>query len=376
MPGAGRRPEGQIRHMFNLVRYDTLRSARAMGARAYRSLLPLGVRRELWYLRHTGRTYAASMPRRYTPYRDWDGQLPTREAAQASASHWRTQLGIGEAGRGKTSIIIVTYNSLNYTRLTLKSILEKTAYPDYEIVVVDNGSEPEVKALLLAAAAEHPNVRVMFNERNAGFAAANNIGFRLTARESRYLVLLNNDTIVTPGWLATLVEHLQDPRAGLVGPVTNFIGNEARIRVPYRALDEIDAFALRSTCAHRGQTFEIPMLAMYCLALRREVAEELGPLDERFGVGLFEDDDYALRAHEAGYNIICARDAFVHHFGNASFSKLGEERNRAIFEENRRRFEEKWGRPYMRPRMRRRLRDTLRDRMPPSRRPATPRQGV
>ena len=219
----------------------------------YRMLMPLPVRRELWYLRHTGRTYAGSMPRRYTPYRDWDGQFPTREAAQASAARWRTRLGIGEAGRGKACIIIVTYNNLDYTRLTLKSILEKTAYPDYEVIVVDNGSADDLKRFLLAASEEHPTIRVMFNGRNAGFSAANNIGIALAAPESRYLVLLNNDTIVTPGWLATLVDHLHDPRIGLVGPVTNFIGNEARIRVPYRGLDEIDAFALRYTRAHRGQ---------------------------------------------------------------------------------------------------------------------------
>jgi hypothetical protein len=91
---------------------------------------------------------------------------------------------------------------------------------------------------------------------------------------------------------------------------------------------------------------------MFCLALRRDSLERIGPLDERFEVGMLEDDDYARRAHAAGYRVVCAEDAFVHHFGQASFGALiptGEYAR--LLEANRRRFEEKWGeawRPYAR----------------------------
>jgi GT2 family glycosyltransferase len=86
---------------------------------------------------------------------------------------------------------------------------------------------------------------------------------------------------------------------------------------------------------------------MFCLAMRRDVYERVGPLDERFEVGMFEDDDYALRARHAGYRVVCAEDAFVHHFGEVSFNKLkpsGEYEQ--LFAANRRRFEEKWGTPW------------------------------
>jgi GT2 family glycosyltransferase len=84
------------------------------------------------------------------------------------------------------------------------------------------------------------------------------------------------------------------------------------------------------------------MLAMYCLAMRRQVFEEIGPLDEQFGIGMFEDDDYSLRAQKKGYRVICVEDVFIHHYGRSSFSRLNEEDYRRLFDENRRRFETKW----------------------------------
>jgi hypothetical protein len=83
---------------------------------------------------------------------------------------------------------------------------------------------------------------------------------------------------------------------------------------------------------------------MFCLAMRREVFDRVGPLDEQFGVGMFEDDDYAMRARAAGYRVVCAEDAFVHHFGKASFGELAARGEYgALFHANRRRFEAKWG---------------------------------
>jgi hypothetical protein len=86
---------------------------------------------------------------------------------------------------------------------------------------------------------------------------------------------------------------------------------------------------------------------MFCLAMRRDAFERIGPLDTRFAVGMLEDDDYSLRAHEAGYRVVCCEDTLVHHFGESSFGKLvaSGEYNR-LLDENKARFEEKWGRPW------------------------------
>jgi GT2 family glycosyltransferase len=85
------------------------------------------------------------------------------------------------------------------------------------------------------------------------------------------------------------------------------------------------------------------MLAMFCVAFRRRTYEQVGPLDEQFGIGMFEDDDYAMRIKAHGLRVICAADVFVHHFGQAAFKKLIESgQYNPLFDENRRRYETKW----------------------------------
>ena len=157
------------------------------------------------------------------------------------------------------------------------------------------------------------------------------------------MVFLNNDTVVTPGWLSRLIGHLGDPRVGAVGPVTNHAGNESQITVDYGDIAGLDEFADRFTRVHAGQAFEIRMLALFCMAVRRSVIESVGPLDERFNVGMYEDDDYSLRMRHKGYHILCAEDVYIHHWGSVSFSKLAAERYQQIYTENRAAFEAKWG---------------------------------
>ena len=129
----------------------------------------------------------------------------------------------------------------------------------------------------------------------------------------------------------------------MVGPVTNSIGNEAKINVDYLTLDEMDMFAEYYTSKHLGESFEIRTLAMFCVAIKKEVIETVGPLDERYEIGFFEDDDYSMAVRSAGYKLLCAEDVFVHHFGSATFNKLDNEKVRRVFEENKKKFEKKWG---------------------------------
>jgi GT2 family glycosyltransferase len=255
-----------------------------------------------------------------------------------------------DASAARASVVVVTYNNLLFTRMCLAALLVNTDWVNFEVIVVDNGSQDGTRAYLDELSRRNPQVRVIPNDANRGFAAANNQG--LAAAAGDVLVLLNNDTIVPPGWLGGMIGHLRDEGAGCVGPVTNRIGNEAEIETDYRTYGQMLGFAARRREEHRGGAFDIPTPCMFCLAMRRGAYERVGPLDERFEVGMLEDDDYALRMRAAGYRLVCAEDVFVHHFGQASFGALfasGE--YGALIEANRARFERKWGmpcRPYAR----------------------------
>jgi GT2 family glycosyltransferase len=248
-------------------------------------------------------------------------------------------------GRPAASIVVVTHDNLVFTRMCLESVLASTRDREYELIVVDNASTDGTRPYLRELARRNPRVRLVMNDVNAGFARACNQG--LAVAEGDLLVLLNNDTLVPPWWLSRLADALRDPGVGLVGPVTNRIGNEAEIPVTYSTWEELLRFAARREWEHADESLEIPVLTMFCLAMRRDTYQRIGPLDQRFELGLLEDDDYSLRAQEAGYRLVCVESAFVHHFGESSFGKLiptGEYGE--LLAANRSRFEQKWGRPW------------------------------
>jgi GT2 family glycosyltransferase len=241
----------------------------------------------------------------------------------------------------RASIIIVTHNNLSFTRDCLDSLFTYTEYPNYEVIVVDNASTDDTRDYLRNVSRARSNLILIFNEVNVGFAQANNLGLRRAT--GNYLVLLNNDTILPLGWLSRLLRHLQDPECGLVGPVTNFVGNEAKIDVQYNDPRYFQDFVTNDTWLHDGEAADISMLAMYCVAMRRDVYDSVGPLDEQFRIGMFEDDDYSHRVKDHGYRVICARDVFIHHHGQATFRKLIEDGSySALVDENRTRYETKW----------------------------------
>jgi len=249
------------------------------------------------------------------------------------------------------SVILVLYNNLALTKACLASLEAWTRYQRWSLIVIDNASSDGTQSFLTSYASENGHVHFIENTSNLGFAAAVNQG--LAAATGDYVVILNNDIYVTPGWLYGLIRHLmQDETLGLIGPVTNAIANEARIELTYRSMTEMLRESLRTTADSYGVVMRTEMIAFFCVAGRRRLFQQVGPLDEGFGTGYFEDDDYCRRVGQSGLGVAIARDVFIHHEFSASFNQLPDHERERLFATNKKRFEEKWGQwtPYVRSR--------------------------
>ncbi|MEG1925738.1 MAG: glycosyltransferase [Ruthenibacterium sp.] len=272
---------------------------------------------------------------------------PAECAEFAKANDWQNRYNefrqLAEHAVPKISIVVLTYNSLEINKMCISSILNKTAYPNYQLIVVDNASTDGTVEYLKELDSKHiSNVKVVLNTENLGFAAGNNVGMRLV--DEGYTVLLNNDVLVTRGWLTGMVKHMEnDSKLGMCGPVTNSIGNEAKIDVNYFSAQEMLSFADKYTFNNNGKMWENPtVLALFCTMIRSEVVEVCGYLDENYGVGMFEDDDYAFAVKSAGYHLAIAEDSFVHHFEGISFKKMEDKHFLEVFNSNKKKFENKW----------------------------------
>src|SRR5262245_17927841 len=221
------------------------------------------------------------------------------------------------------SILIPCHNEANYTGFCLDSCFRFASSP-CELLLIDNAST-DGTAQLLEEFRNQPSplhVEVIRNETNLSYAAACNQG--LARARGEYVVFLNNDTIVTEGWLEGLIawaKHTPSPptgrpsplpqggrgedwSVGLVGPVTNYAPPPQKVEVDYADLAGLHAFAARRQRDFARRAVAVPRLSGFCLLARRDVLDQIGGFDERFGVGFFEDDDLCFRATDAGYRVL------------------------------------------------------------------------
>lgn len=212
------------------------------------------------------------------------------------------------------SIVMLSWNAPDYTRMAVDSIRAHTR-SGYEIIVIDNGSGPETLTMLSGLA----DVQVLYNATNTGFAHGCNQG--MAAARGTHVVLLNNDVIVTDGWLENLLDaHRRDPLVGVSAPRSNrIIGHQQLGIANYSSLETMQEFAAARTREFAGTHYRTNRAIGFCLCIARHVIDEVGGIDTRYGVGNFEDDDYCIRVRAAGYQIAVCEDVFIHHFGSVSF---------------------------------------------------------
>ncbi len=216
-----------------------------------------------------------------------------------------------------TSIVMLTFNQLDLSKKCLDSLERFTAVP-YELIIVDNGSNDGTVDFLNQYRSGKKNVRCIFNSENLAFSKANNQGIREAKGE--YILLLNNDVILTGGWLKRMQKCLEiSNRVGAAGPCTNVASGPQKISPGYEDLSELQNYSCAFAIKNAGRWINCHRLNAFCFIIKREVVEQVGLLDERFGPGGFEDYDYCLRIRQAGYKIMLAGDVYVHHIGGQGY---------------------------------------------------------
>ncbi|MFG0317932.1 MAG: glycosyltransferase family 2 protein [Planctomycetota bacterium JB042] len=238
------------------------------------------------------------------------------------------------------SIVVPVRDNVELTGLCAEALFLHTDAP-VELVLVDNGSGPEVEELARSLARRHA-VRHLRNERNEGFGFASNQG--MAAATGDRVVLMNNDVIVTPGWYERLSEALErSDDIGMVGPRSNRVSGPQLVPgAAYRDRASLDQFATRLAREAAGEAVDLARLVALCVLLRREVMTQVGGFDPCFWLGNFEDDDLSMRILRKGWRLVMANDAFVHHEGSATFRRERFDWD-ALMEENWRWFRAKHG---------------------------------
>lgn len=238
----------------------------------------------------------------------------------------------------QVSVVVPVFERLAFTRQCLDRLWRHTPRPPFEVVVVDNGSGDGTREHFAALGPTPFPVRYHRHEANLGFARACNQGARLAA--GRYLLFLNNDTLVRPGWLEAMVGVAEaDPRVGAVGiqqlfPYTRTIHHTGIVftvdGMPQHLYPHSPA-----SLPHVNKQREYQAVNGACLLVPRALFGECGGFDEGYCNG-YEDVDLCLTLREKGRRVVCCTSASIYHYGQITETRTVDDGH------NARRFREKW----------------------------------
>lgn len=233
-------------------------------------------------------------------------------------------------------LILLSYGKFaTTTQSCLASLVDECAHENFRLTVVDNCSPDNSANEIREYLKPYPHVRAQYLEANAGFGGGMNCGASLA--DGEWLLLVNSDTIFSPGALVALYHALKDQPddISMVGPITNAAGNGQNYKIIGSASEVLEQakFLQKFPCHTLIPCYR---LDFFCVAIRRSLWEELHGLDPIFGLGYYEDTDFSMRAKDVDIKMMICEDSFVYHVGGSSFSNNPKakqliKRNKKIF---------------------------------------------
>ncbi|WP_115531067.1 glycosyltransferase family 2 protein [Xanthomonas campestris] len=225
--------------------------------------------------------------------------------------------------RPLVSLLIPTRDRIDLLKQCIDSILERTDYPSYEIVVIDNDSQEEASREYFAQVQQDPRVRVLPYPHPFNYSAINNTGARVA--RGTVLGLLNNDIeVISRDWLDEMVAHALRPEIGVVGAMLYYPNNTIQHAGVILGIGGVAGHCYVGMARgwpgdkHRGGLAQsLSAVTAACAIVRRSVFEQVGGLDEQLEVA-FNDVDFCLRVREAGYRNLWTPFAELYHHESAS----------------------------------------------------------
>ena len=240
------------------------------------------------------------------------------------------------------SIVIPIWNQHEMTEDCITAIRENTNALDYELILIDNGSEPPIKKPFTGPM----ETRLIRNEKNLGFPAAANQGIR--AATGDIVILMNNDIVVTPGWEQLMCSWIGE--FSIVAATTNYsAGIQAQTVNAYESIDELNDAARDCIERNEGHFQEVNFVMPFCAAIDKALFDEIGLFDESLWPCSGEDIDFCFRARQAGHRIAVAFEVYVHHHGSVTLNAMaaaGEIDYSELLDRNDSHIADAWGKDF------------------------------
>lgn len=254
-----------------------------------------------------------------------NSRLPDAQTPQAAISEQQKRLNFTGC-----TVVLCVHNAPSETKTCIESIIEHKDSSIESLIVIDDGSDKETEDIISNFSKLHTWIKCYKNENASGYTRAANKGMRHS--KSNITILLNSDTVVTSGWSRKITEaYTYNMGAGIIGVMSNAAGAQSLPNItskngqtainplpPKKSLYDVNKFC---ETYHDTQPYlQVPLVHGFCFAISKDVIDAIGYFDEvSFPRGYGEENDYCLRATEAGFLSIICLNVFVYHEKSKSF---------------------------------------------------------